>query len=264
MSSRGTVVVRGGGDLATGTAWRMHRCGFGVIVLEKSAPTFVRRPVSFGQAVFDRSVTVERVTANLVDNAGDIHAHLESGCVPVLVDPTGDCIPNISPDVVVDAIIAKHNTGTHIEMAPVVIGVGPGFLAGKDVHAVVESNRGHSLGRVLLEGMAQSDTGIPAQVMGYSEDRVIKVQLAGLFQAKGEIGTMVRKGEIVATVDSESVLAPIDGLLRGLLNSGLTVRKGDKLGDIDPRGKAVAWRSISDKSLAIAGGVLEAALMLGS
>lgn len=256
------VLIKGAGDIATGTAHRLSRCGFKVVMLEKQHPTVIRRTVSFAEAVYRGRVTVEGITAELAEGTGDINKVLASGKIPVVVDPGWDCVKRLTPGVVVDAIIAKKNLGTKLDEAPVVIGLGPGFRAGLDVHAVVETQRGHNLGRVLLEGSAAPDTGVPGSIAGYSSERLLRSPAKGIFKALKEIGDLVEKGEPVASVDGLPVSAGISGVLRGILKSGLLVAEGMKVGDVDPRGIRENCYTISDKSRAVAGGVLEAAMLL--
>lgn len=256
------VVVKGGGDLATGVAYRLHRAGMKVIVTELAQPTVIRRTVAFASAVFEGEVTVEGVVARRVEDGAQALALLPKGIVPVLIDPQAFVVQAVRPTVVVDAIMAKRNTGTRITDAPVVVALGPGFTAGLDAHAVIETQRGHNLGRVILEGQAAPDTGIPGSVMGYTSERVVRSPGEGIFQGVKAIGDPVEAGEVVARVGDQPVLAPISGVLRGLLANGLTVKEGMKVGDVDPRGVREYCFTISDKARAIGGGVLEAILYL--
>ncbi len=254
------VIVRGAGDIATGTIHRLSRCGFNIIALEAKEPLVIRRTVAFAGAIFDNETTIEGVTAV---KAGTLHEACElsgEGIVPVLIDPEGVAIKLLRPEVVVDAILAKRNLGTAKDMAGIVIGLGPGFTAGVDVHAVIETNRGHNLGRVILEGPAESNTGIPGIIAGYGAERIIRAPESGLFKAQCRIGDIVRKGQTVAYVAEVPVFSPLDGVLRGLIHSGTNVEKGLKIGDVDPRGKVEYCYGISDKARAVAGGVLEAIL----
>lgn len=272
------VVVKGGGDLATGVAHRLHRVGMKVIITELAQPTVIRRAVAFASAVFEGEVTVEGVVARRVEDATQALALLSEGIIPVLVDPQASVlrpepfdraqdrvvegVRQLKPTAVVDAIIAKRNTGTRITDAPVVVALGPGFTAGLDAHAVIETNRGHDLGRVILEGQAAPDTGIPGPVMGYAGERVVRAPGEGVFQGVKAIGDRVEAGDVVAYAGDQPVLAPISGVLRGLLADGLMVKEGMKVGDVDPRGVRHHCFTISDKARAIGGSVLEAILYL--
>ena len=254
------VLVRGGGEMASGIAYRLHRCHMKVFITEVAVPTTVRRTVAFAEAVYRGRHTIEGVEAVRVDSAADADAVWEKGAIPLFVDPDARVREAIHPQVVVDAIMAKRETGTNKSYAPLVIGVGPGFVAGVHAHAVVETNRGHNLGRVLWQGQAERDTGVPAPVSGYTEERVLRAPKRGLFKTQHEIGDSVQVGDIVAQVDGRPVRAQIRGILRGLLKDGIAVEQGIKAGDIDPRGEAEYCYLISDKARAIAGGVLEAIL----
>ena len=256
------VLVRGGGDLASGVIYRLHRVGFRVMVIELAQPTVIRRAVAFAAAMFEDVVEIEGVVGRRVDSLEQALPVLTAGEVPVMVDPLGETISRWGPDALVDAILAKRNFGTTINDAPIVVGLGPGFVAGVDVHAVVETKRGHYLGRVILEGSAVPDTGIPGEVMGHTVERVLRAPRSGILQGTKRIGDEVKAGEIMAQVDGEPVIANIDGVLRGLLAGGLGVTKGMKVGDVDPRSIRDHCFSISDKALAIGGGALEAILYL--
>jgi xanthine dehydrogenase accessory factor len=256
------VVVKGGGDLGSGVAWRLHRCGFRVLVTETAEPTVIRRAVAFASAVYDDAITVEGVTARLVAGDDGVFEAWASGVVPVLVDPQAAVVERLRPEAVVDAIMAKRNLGTHPMDAPIVVALGPGFTAGRDCHAVVETNRGHDLGRVILEGSAEPNTGVPGTVGGESGRRVLRAPQPGILRAARAIGDRVGEGEPVVYVDSEPVRARLDGVVRGLLQDGLAVREGMKVGDVDPRGVVSHCFTISDKALAVAGGVVEAILYL--
>jgi len=263
------VVVRGGGDLGTGVAHRLVRAGYGVIVLEASAPTAVRRLVAFCEAVREGSVIVEGVEARLVER-GDLEALGPAGgdagrrgWVPVLVDPEGSALKALHPGAVIDARMAKRNLGTSRDDAPVTIGLGPGFVAGVDVDLVVETKRGHALGRVIESGTALPDTGVPGRVGGFGKERLLRSPAGGAFESARAIGDLVEEGERVASVAGEPVSAGIAGVVRGLIADGAIVGRGDKVGDVDPRGAEVDPRAISDKARAIGGAVLEALLSRG-
>ena len=253
------VVVRGAGDLATGVIVRLHRAGYKVIALETERPTVIRRTVSFAEAVYEGGITVEGIRGTLVSGKAGILRALDEGDVPVVVDPALEVLSSFHPAILVDAIIAKRNLGTRKDMAPFVIALGPGFTAGLDADAVIETKRGHTLGRVIYHGTAIPNSGVPGNIAGYAEERVIHSPSAGIFRGVKAIGDIVRKGDVIAYAGSTPVLATIDGKLRGLLHDGLEVPEGFKIADIDPRGEKADHTTISDKARAIAGGVLEAA-----
>lgn len=260
LFSRATVVVRGGGDLASGVIYRLHRAGFRIAVLELATPILVRRTVSYGDAVYSAERTVEGVTARHIPRVADIVPTWSAERVPVLVDPDGHFLKTIEPLIVVDARMEKRNLGTTITDAPLVIALGPGFCAGEDCHAVIETNRGHNLGRVYWRGYAEPDTGEPGVIQGVTHSRVLRAPVAGHVRPHRDIGDVVRTGDIIADVGGEAVRAPFDGVLRGLIHEQVIVGAGMKIGDLDPRAKREHCFTISDKSLAIGGGVLEAIL----
>ena len=293
------IICRGAGDLATGIIHRLYRAGHRVIALETDYPAAIRRQVSFCEAVYDGSAAVEGVTARLVPALTDaetdtetysgindtpaahiasekwdssvIEAVLEAGEVPLLIDPKGESIALLKPDVVVDAIIAKKNLGTTIDMAPLVIGVGPGFTAGQDVHLVIESMRGHNLARIITDGMAQPNTGVPGNIAGFTSERVIHAPAAGYIHDVRKIGDIVQKGDEIARIYPDKgsydnklseyvpVNATITGIIRGLIREGYYFKEGFKIADIDPRESELTnCFTISDKARSIAGSVLEA------
>ena len=255
------VVIRGAGDLASGVALRLWRAGMDVVLLDVEKPTAIRRTVAFSEAIVHGEQTVEDVTARLA-TAETAEETLAAGMIPVLVDPEGRSIPTLRPDALVDAILAKRNLGTEITDAPVVIGVGPGFPAGVDCHAVGEPKRGHTLGRVIREGSAIPNTGIPGLIGGFAGERVLRAPAAGLFHPLRDIGDAVPGGEILATVEGKPIIATLTGTLRGILPEGTEVSPGMKAGDIDPRCQRSHCFTASDKALAVGGGVLEAILAL--
>ncbi len=264
------IIVRGGGDIATGTIYKLKRCGFPVLILETEQPSAIRRHVSFCEAVYTGRQQVEDMTATLAHSVEEAVALLEEGQLPLLVDPKGDSIEKLKPLAVVDAILAKRNLGTHRDMAPVVIGLGPGFSAGEggDVHAVIETMRGHDLGRIFYEGSALPNTGVPGDVGGYTKERVIHSPVSGFVRPLKEIGDPVSKGEIIAHIDSENssvpVAATMDGLLRGMIREGFALKAGFKMADIDPRlSEYKNCFTISDKARCIGGAVVEAIFHLG-
>lgn len=256
------VIVKGGGDLATGIAHRLYRSGFDVVITEIAQPTVIRRTVAFASAVYEGKCTVEGVTA-VKAKPDEVNRWRLSGAIPVVIDPACELARQINPWGLVDAILAKYNIGTRITDAPVVIGVGPGFTAGVDVHRVVETMRGHDLGRVLSSGSAEPNTGIPGNIGGYTLERLVLAPQAGTFSPVKKIGDMVDTGEVLGYVDESPVRASIHGVLRGLLYGGLPVGARMKIGDVDPRAKREHCLTISDKARAIGGGVLEALLMAG-
>ena len=261
------IIVRGGGDLATGTIYKLHKCGFPVLVLETARPSAIRRNVAFSEAVYQGTQTVEDVTCYLADTLSEAEELLRAGKLAMLVDPQGTAIGTEKPLAVVDAILAKKNLGTHREMAPITVALGPGFTAGVDVDAVIETKRGHHLGRVLRTGSAAPNTGIPGLIGGYGLERVIHSPAKGILRNVRHVTDTVSKGEVIAYVETEEgsvpVEATLDGILRGLIRDGYPVTGGFKIADIDPRLEAYHnCFTISDKSRCIAGGVLEAILQL--
>ena len=258
------VIVRGGGDLATGTIHCLHQCGFKVLVLEVEQPTTIRRLAAFSEAMYDGAAEVESIIGRKADNYDEIQACWQRGEIPLTADENARWIDVIKPDVVIDAIIAKKNIGTYLNMAPLVIGLGPGFTAGKDVHVVVETMRGHQLGRLIFTGSAMPNTGIPGVVGGFDKERVIHAPGDGKMRNISVIGDIVSKGDIIAYTGKEPVYATLDGILRGLLRDGIDVRKGLKIADIDPRlSEKENCVTISDKARTIAGSVLQAIVMGG-
>lgn len=261
------IIVRGGGDIATGTIYKLYKCGFPVLVLEIAAPSAIRRNVAFSEAVYQGSQQVEDVTCVLAKDTAEACSLLEQGKLVMLVDPDGTCISELKPMAVVDGILAKKNLGTTTAMAPITVALGPGFEAGKDVNAVVETMRGHSLGRVIYDGMAIPDTGAPGAISGYTKERVIHSPAAGIMKNVSKVTDTVEQGQVIAVIENEEgsvpVYATIDGLLRGLIRDGYPVTEGFKIADIDPRIKEYNnCFTISDKARCIAGGVLEAILHL--
>jgi xanthine dehydrogenase accessory factor len=255
------VLIRGAGEMATGVAYRLYQSHLRVCLLEIARPSAVRRTVCFSEAVYDGEKEVEGVRAKLIATPDEIHSVWKEGKIPVLVDPDVSRTRDfLKPDVVVDAILAKRNLGTKSDDAPLVIGLGPGFTAGRDVHALIETNRGHDLGRVILKGGVEPDTGIPGEIGGYSVERVLRTVKTGIFRSSKSIGDQVDQGTVVAVVDDSPLIAQISGMVRGLLRDGAEVKRGAKVGDIDPRGKREYCFTISEKARAIGGGVLEAIL----
>ena len=261
------IIVRGGGDIATGTIYKLYKCGYRVLVLEIDKPSAIRRHVAFSEAVYEGEKKVEDVTCYLVHTVEEAMIMLAEGNLVVMIDPKGESISKLKPIAVVDAILAKENLGTTKDMAPIVVGVGPGFVAGEDVHAVVETLRGHNLGRVIYQGAAEKNTGIPGVIGGYGKERVIHSPASGILRNRKSIGDLVKKGDIVAVIVNGSeevpVYATLDGILRGMIRDEYEVTKGFKIADIDPRESEYDnCFTISDKARCVAGGVLEAILNL--
>ncbi|MBQ3356585.1 MAG: EF2563 family selenium-dependent molybdenum hydroxylase system protein [Oscillospiraceae bacterium] len=252
------VLIRGAGDLASGIAMRLHHARLQVVMTDLPRPTAIRRTVCFSQAVLLGKMTVEDVTAEKAKTPQEALAILKKGNIAVLADPEAACIAALQPDAVVDAILAKRNLGTHITDAPCVIGVGPGFTAGVDCHACVETMRGHTLGRVITEGSPIPNTNIPGLIGGFSGERVLRAPADGIFRQVRQIGDLVKEGEVAGYVGETPMLCQISGVLRGLLADRTPVHRGMKAGDVDPRGERSYCYQVSDKALAIGGGVLEA------
>jgi xanthine dehydrogenase accessory factor len=255
------VLIRGAGEMASGVAHRLHQSHFKICMIEIPHPLAVRREVTFSEALYEGEKEVEGVRAKLISKTEEIESVWKKGKIPILIDPDGKKARSfLKPDVLVDGIMAKKNLGTQINDAPLVIGLGPGFSAGKDVHMVIETNRGHHLGKMILSGSAEPDTGIPGEIGGYTMERLLRTMKKGIFHPQKSIGERVNKGSVVAVVDDFPVMAKISGVVRGLLREGVEVKKGMKVGDIDPRGKREYCFTIADKARAIGGGVLEAIL----
>jgi len=275
------IVVRGGGDLATGVVQKFFRAGFPVVILETAAPTAIRRSVALCEAVYDGCAQVEDMICRRVSGVDELETCWQQGIIPLLVDPAGDAIKQIQPSAVIDAILAKRNLGTHKGMAPVTIALGPGFCAGEDVDVVIETMRGHDLGRLIFQGRAAANTGIPGEINGKSSQRVIHASASGTVVHKKHIGDVVESGEVILTIEgthtsgssissastgvapnggalisAAEARAPFTGLLRGLIREGATVPQGMKIADIDPR-VDVDWRTISDKARCLGGAALE-------
>lgn len=254
------VLVKGAGEMATGVAHRLHRANLKVALTEAPNPLAVRRAVSFCEAVYDGRKVVEDVAAVLVKQPEDIEAVWQRGEIPLLVDPDTKALGYLKPEVFLEATISKRNTGIAQSDAPLVIALGPGFEAGIDAHVVIETNRGHNLGRLIRQGMAEPNTGVPGLMGGYSVERVLRAPADGVFETDCAIGQRVEKGEQVALVDSQPVVAQVGGILRGLIRPQSQVWKGLKVGDVDPRGEEAFVHTISEKARALGGSVLEAIL----
>ncbi len=289
-TGRPLVIIRGGGDLGTGTALRLHRAGWRVLITELARPLVIRRAVAFASAIYDGSIEVENVIARRLDRdviLSEAKNLWSSKQIPVIVDPDCSIAALTPPHAIVDAIMVKRNSGTRITDAPIVIALGPGFTAGVDCHAVIETNRGHNLGRVYYQGSAEADTGIPGNLGGHDSQRVVRAPIDGVFYAHRQIGDQVKAGDMVGRVitvdvaltDSAAgrlavtdrdasqplgtiVKTKIDGVVRGILHDGLIVLAKTKVADIDPRGVVRNCFTVSDTSWAVGGGVLEAVMYL--
>lgn len=257
------ILIKGAGDIATGIAVRLKNSGMQVVMTEIAIPTTVRRSVAFSRAVYEGSAVVENITAGLVLDFAQIPAVLQRDEIPVLIDPRCEVLKSIHFDAVVDSILAKKNLSTDPTQAPVVIGVGPGFSVPQDCHCVIETQRGHDLGRCIYQGCAAKNTGIPGEIGGYTVERLLRAPCDGIFHPILAIGDAVKAGQTVALVDDQPVTAQIDGIVRGLLQDNVPVKAGMKSGDIDPRGCYEHCFTVSDKARAVGGGVLEAILHLG-
>jgi len=252
------IVIKGAGEMATGIACRLFTANFKQIVMtEIPKPLTVRRTVAFSEVIYEKEWSVEGVTAALAVRTDEIAKIWKEGKIAVIIDPEWKIIEEMKPDIVIDAIMAKRNIGTKKGEAPLVIGVGPGFSAPQDVHAVIESNRGHNLGRVFYSGAAEPYTGTPGPVMGYTTERVLRAPHEGMVKHVKAIGDYAKKGETVMFVDDTPVSAPFDGLLRGLIRE-IHVEANEKIGDIDPKATIEHCYIITEKARAIGGGVLEA------
>lgn len=256
------VLIKGAGDLASGIAHRLKKSGFDIVMTEIDKPTTVRRTVAFSQAIFDNEVTIEGIKGVKVKDIKGIYESIGNGDIPIIIDQKADIINELKPEVVVDAIIAKKNLGTTIDDAPIVIGVGPGFNAGVDCNLVVETKRGHYLGKVIEKGSAIPNTGVPGDIGGFTKERIIRATDHGKIKPVVSIGDYVEKGQVVAYVDDSEIFAEIDGIIRGMLQKDIEVFKGMKSGDIDPRCDRDHCFTISDKARSIGGGVLEAIMYM--
>jgi len=258
------IIIRGGGDIASAVAHKLFVSGFNVGILELPEPLCIRRTVAFSTAVFKKETEVESVKGKLINEPESFSiAVIEHQFIPVMVDTEGECLNKIKPDIFIDATLAKKNIKTTGKEAGLVIGLGPGFTAGKNCHAVIETNRGHYLGKVITEGTAQPDTGVPGNIGGYTAERMLRAQVPGILKVEKEIGESVDQGDVIGSIGDTPVKAPISGVIRGFLNSGIRVEKGLKIADIDPRNDKDYIYTMSDKARNIAGGVLEGVLRFG-
>lgn len=259
------IVVRGGGDIATGTIHRLHNCGFSVLVLETKNPSSIRRKVSFSEAIYDGWTTIEQVRAKYVKTMDEAKLCFKDNIIPVMIDENADIIKQVQPKVLIDAILAKKNLNTNRNMADITIALGPGFRADEDVDAVIETMRGHNLGRIIYKGAAMDNTGVPGNIGGFTKERVIYSPAAGNIKNQHQIGDLVEKGAVLAHVGDTPVLASISGVLRGIIRDNYFVTKGFKIADIDPRySEKENCFTISDKARCIAGSVIEAMFFLNN
>jgi xanthine dehydrogenase accessory factor len=255
------IVIRGAGEMATGIACRLYRANFRrILMLETEFPLAVRRQVSFCEAVHERTVSVEGIEAVKVFGDDELRDAWANGRIGVRVDPRGESLRSNRPEVFIDATLAKRNLGTTMNDAALVIAMGPGFVAGEDCHLVIETNRGHDLGRLIYAGAAEANTGIPGDIGGYTKERVLRAPSDGIFASDRQIGDPVVKGDVIGWVGSDEVTAQIDGVLRGLIRPGIIAKKGLKIGDVDPRGKVGYCSTVSEKTRALGGAVLEGIL----
>lgn len=262
MRNKNLVIVRGGGDVATGSIQKLNRVGFDVLVLESLHPTCIRRKVSVAQAVYDGVVEIEDIRAVRCENVEDMKAAFRKSYVAVAVDPQGKFIESLAPLAVVDGIIAKKNLGTNRQMAPITVGLGPGFTAGVDCDVVIETNRGHDLGRLIFEGTASENTGNPGNIQGFTTERILRASATGIIRVLHDIASVVKKEQVVAEVEGHPIKAGLDGMVRGMIRDGSEVFEGMKVGDVDPRVVPKNAETISDKARLIGGGTLEAILIL--
>ena len=256
------IAVRGAGDIGSGVIHTLIRCGFKVLALETARPTAIRTTVAFSTAVYSGAQTIEEVTGRFAETVQQAEDIMKKGEAAVMIDPSASLVKAFKPHAVIDAVLAKKNLGTHCSMAPIVIGLGPGFYAGRDVHAVIETNRGHDLGRIILNGPGERDTGVPGNISGRSGERILRSPGEGGFVPVLSIGSRVSAGDVVAEVSGIPITAPFAGVIRGLLPEGIPVTQGFKVGDVDPRDDSRYCYTSSDKSRAVGRAVLEAILVL--
>lgn len=255
------IIVRGAGDLATGIIYRLYKSGFKILALEDEKPSAIRRSVSFSECIYNLEQTVEGVKSKKVNNLKEMQECWDNKEIPVIIDPKAQYIKNLKPEIVVDAIIAKKNYGTNIKMAPITIALGPGFIAGKDVSIVIETMRGHNLGRLIFDGEALANTGEPGEIGGVTKQRVIYSEKEGIFRSVKKIGESVKKNQVLGYVDNTPIYATIEGILRGIIPDNYLVKSKLKIADIDPRLNEYSnCFTISDKARSLGGSVLEAIL----
>ena len=260
--NKNLIIVRGGGDVATGSIQKLNRVGFDVLVLDTPKPTCIRKNVAVAQAIYDGEIQIEDIHAVRCDSINEIEDAFIKSYIAVVIDGKAELIDKLKPLAVIDGIIAKKNLGTNRAMAPITIGLGPGFEAGVDVDVVIETNRGHDLGRLIFEGFAQENTGNPGNINGYTTERNLRASDNGSLKVIKDIGSVVKKDEVVASVNGKAILAGLDGMIRGMINEGAEVFEGMKVGDIDPRVVPKNAYTISDKARLIGGGSLEAVLIM--
>ncbi|MGL5918857.1 MAG: selenium-dependent molybdenum cofactor biosynthesis protein YqeB [Cetobacterium sp.] len=252
------IIIRGGGDLATGVIHRLHKSGFKLLVLEKEFPSSIRRNVCFSECIYSGKQVIENVISKKVINEDEIINCWKKFEIPVIVDSEGEYIKKMKPNILIDAILAKKNLGTNIKMASLTIALGPGFIAGVDTHFVIETMRGHNLGKIIKNGKALEDTGIPGEICGISNERVLYSKINGFFKGVKKIGDTVKKGEVIGHIDNLEVISTIDGLLRGIIPDNYNLKKNLKIADIDPRIEEYKnCFTISDKARSLGGSVLE-------
>jgi xanthine dehydrogenase accessory factor len=262
--NQAVIVLRGGGDIATGVAQKLWRAGFPLAILELAHPTTIRRSVALSSAIDEGTARVEDLTARRVDGPAQCQALWEIGEIPILTDPHGGTLPQLRPAILVDAMVAKRNVGTRRDMAPVTIALGPGFTAPTDVDAVIETMRGHDLGRLIMDGEALPNTGVPGELGGKTAERVVHAPVEGVIRHCRKIGDRVTRGETIFFIGDIPIPSPLDGSLRGLIGAGLHVPKGMKCADVDPRpAEEVDCFNISDKARCLGGAVLEACFYVG-
>jgi xanthine dehydrogenase accessory factor len=257
------VFIRGGGDLASGVAMRLVRAGMQVVIMELDRPLAIRRKVCFAEAVYMGEVLVEDIAARLVKDPSDkleVNRVLAQGKIAVLVDPEGEAIADLHCRVLVDGRMLKQVVPLQQLQMDLLVGLGPGFTAAVNCHAVVETQRGHTLGRVYWKGTGSTDSGIPDGVQGFTVERVLRAPTNGKVVPLSEIGDQVKPGQVVAEMEGLPVISPFKGVLRGLIHPDVIVPRGTKIGDVDPRNDPNLCFLVSDKSLAVGGGVLEAIL----
>jgi len=254
------ILIRGGGDLGSGIAFRLHRVGWNIVITEIEKPLVLRRTVAFANAIFEGDVEIEGIQASHIKELGEISGLLSKKIIPVLISPDVYEFNEFTPDVVIDARMLKKKVYYEIQKNHMIIGLGPGFIAGENCHAAIETNRGHYMGRVIWDGEPLSDTAIPGTVSQKSFERVLRAPISGTIQSNARLGMIFKKGDEIGNVNGSPIIAPFDGCLRGLMHNGIFVEQGIKIGDLDPRLDKELIFYISEKALAIAGGVLEAIL----